>query len=125
MYSFTSPIIGGGDTENGGAGGRRLPGLTAAQRAFGGTDDVTLTRENAAKYLRDMVEEFVKARILNQRCGICGSDQFTYEDRPTRYTDIDEATIELQRLEAEQMTSRALLDAQGRTFDSQISGGRN
>lgn len=87
------------------------PGITAAQEDFGGTDDITLTEENAADYLRSMVEGLVKRQSLNPWCGVCHSRQFTYEDRPTRFATMREAIPELQRLEDAQQRTRVFFDA--------------
>jgi hypothetical protein len=56
---------------------------------------------------------------LNPWCGICGSRELAYEDRPTPYRTIEDALPELRETEQANLESRAHLDALGLSYDSQ------
>jgi hypothetical protein len=86
-----------------------VPGVSAAQRDFGSMDDITLTEANAADYLKSMVEGLIERQAVNPWCGICNSQKFYYEDRPTSFRTMEEARPELERMEAENARARMLL----------------
>jgi hypothetical protein len=86
-----------------------VPGISAAQRDFGSTDDITLTEANAAAYLKSMVEGLIERRAVNPWCGICNSRKLSYEDRATSFRTMEEARPELERLQAENARARMLL----------------
>lgn len=88
-------------------------GLTAAQAEFGGFDDITLTEANAAGYVRGMVEGLLLRLTLNPWCGICfaPSTGWLYEDAPTKFKSIEEATPHLKRVEEANQQAREMIDA--------------
>lgn len=88
-----------------------VPGETAAQEHVSGPDDITLTEETAADYVRGIVEEMVHRGSMNPWCGICGSRDLFYEDAPTRFATMDEAQGPLREMEIDQQVSRVLMEA--------------
>lgn len=87
------------------------PGITAAQADFGSCDDITLTKANAAGYLRTLVEGLVERKTFDPWCGLCRAAKATwvYEDELTRFWSMEEALPELEKLEAEQMLARMIM----------------
>jgi hypothetical protein len=83
-----------------------VPGLTAAQKDFGGTEDITLDESNAASYLRSLIEHMVATRGLDPFCGICKSTNLTYDDQPSIFKTIDEALPVMRKLEEQQLQAR-------------------
>ena len=59
--------------------------------------------------LRKAVEQVLAAGALNPWCGLCGSRDWHYEDRATKFRTLDEARSELARLEAQNAAARAAL----------------
>lgn len=59
-----------------------LPGLTAAQKEFGGTEDITLTEANAIDYLRLMVKGMIERQSIDPWCSLCHSprERWIFED---------------------------------------------
>ena len=47
----------------------------------------------------------------NPWCGICGSRDWTYEQRLTKYKTMEEAKTEMSKLELENLVSRLLIDS--------------
>jgi hypothetical protein len=56
---------------------------------------------------------------LNDWCGICGSHDLSIEVARTPYPTMEEAMVEIKKVEAANITSRAALDAAGLTHDIQ------
>jgi hypothetical protein len=83
-----------------------MPGITSAQKDFGGCDDITLDESNAADYLRSMIEGFIARSCLDAWCGLCKCRNFTYEDGASIFETIDEAYPTLKRMEEAQMRTR-------------------
>jgi hypothetical protein len=73
-----------------------------------------LTRENASGHLRRRVELLLAMQAMNPYCGICGAREWTYEDRPTGFETMAEAMPHLEKSEAEQRQTAALLKRHGR-----------
>jgi hypothetical protein len=67
----------------------------------------------------DLMEEMRRTLGINPWCGICGSQELVYEDRPTAFEALQEAMPMLRELEDEQLRSRGLLDDLGVSYDSQ------
>jgi hypothetical protein len=91
-----------------------LPGITSAQKELGGTEDITLTVENAAPYLQSIVESMIASGGLHARCGICGSTELVYEDRVTIFATMEEALPRLREEERMQRVTRLVIDAAGK-----------
>jgi hypothetical protein len=73
--------------------------------------EVTLTEENASDYMRSMGDGLVKAGKVNRLCDLCGSEELWYEDKPTRFDDIEQAYRVMKEVEAAQMATREFLKA--------------
>jgi hypothetical protein len=56
--------------------------------------------------LRAHLKEMQKAKVLNARCGICGSRDLHYEDNATQYATMEEARAPLAESAAQQMVTR-------------------
>lgn len=70
----------------------------------------------------EVVDKLEARRIalrLNPWCGICGSRELRFEDRPAPYQTMDEALPALRETERENLESRAYLEKMGLTYDSQ------
>jgi hypothetical protein len=91
-----------------------VPGITGAQKEFGGTEDITLDESNAVEYMRSIVEGLIERHVINPWCGLCMSRVFSYEDALTRFKTIEEAEPILRQLEAEQLEIKRSFGSQPR-----------
>jgi hypothetical protein len=70
-----------------------------------------LTPETAADAFRGVIEGMIGKKAMNPWCHICGSREWVYEDVPSRFKTVEEATPELRRLYLENMRTRSIIDA--------------
>jgi len=87
-----------------------MPGLTAAQKDFGLNDDITLTVENAADYLKGVVDALIAHEAFNPWCHLCNAkrEQWLFEDKPTICDSLEEAKGPLRDMGREQALARRL-----------------
>jgi len=88
-----------------------MPGLTAAQKDFGSNDDITLTAENAAEYVKGLVDGLIARKAFNPWCHLCNAkrEQWVFEDAQTIFNSIQEAEGPLRQMEQEQARARRFL----------------
>lgn len=67
-------------------------------------DDVAMAE------FREQVTEWIRKGVINPWCGICGSREWAYEQRSTKYKTVSEARPELKMLELENMLSRHIIE---------------
>jgi hypothetical protein len=65
------------------------------------------------------LKEVAKQIGLNPWCGICGSTVLTYETKKTGFKTMSDALPFIYAIEQANLTTRALLDTVGATFDIQ------
>ena len=58
----------------------------------------------------------------NPWCGICGSHDLRFEEGRTKFKTMAEAMPSVAQIGLHQMLTRALLEKEGRTYDSQRQG---
>lgn len=76
------------------------------------TSDLGLNPKTAPGVLRETVNQWVAEGKINPYCEICGSQAFTYEDRPTRFNSIQEAMPELEAIQMRENLIRMAHDEQ-------------
>lgn len=64
----------------------------------------------AMAVFQQQIEEWIATKTINPWCGICNSRNWTYEQRRTKYGSMEQAKVELKRLELENLLSRMILD---------------
>jgi hypothetical protein len=77
-------------------------------------DDATTSRQEIEACLRKVMRN----NHLNEWCGICGSRDLTFEDLPTSFASLEQALPTLKACEADQLLTKAILDASGASHDS-------
>jgi hypothetical protein len=75
--------------------------------------------EMSSAVARSKIDRFLDNGHIARHCGICGSTDLRYEDRPTIFKTLEEAEPILAQLQADNFKTRALLDAAGLTHDVQ------
>ena len=79
-------------------------------------DDAVTTGAEALQMFQSMVQSMVLVTTdgggLNPWCGICESRDWFYEDGVTGFTTLAEAKPFLEKCQADQMATRALIDQQ-------------
>jgi len=80
--------------------------------AFDEKDGVNTTLEQ----FEVLVKNYISEGKINPWCGICGSEQWSYEAGRTRFETMEEALPQLERLERQQSLTRAIL-SKNRTRD--------
>jgi len=75
-------------------------------------DPNDITSEQALTDFKSVVVCAIANRQINPWCAICDAraPQWAYEDAPTKYETLKEASPELHRLEVEQHIARAHMD---------------
>ena len=68
-------------------------------------DDVALATTQAT------IEGWLARQVILPTCGICGSSSWHYEQRRTRFRTMEEANVELRKLETANRVSREMIDA--------------
>jgi hypothetical protein len=72
-------------------------------------NDIALSPETAPSWLRGVLDGMILTGV-NPWCGLCGAerDSWIYEDAKSKFTSIEEARPELERLEREQAFTRMM-----------------
>jgi hypothetical protein len=71
-------------------------------------DTEVIDQALALKGFQQLMEDAVSEGVLNRRCEICDTAiDFRWEDAKTNFTSIEEAKPMMERLEAENIASRA------------------
>ncbi len=87
------------------------PGFTAAQADFGSCEDITLTEENAAEYLRSLVDGLIERKAIDPWCGIChaGRPRWFFEDSLLEFETLAEAMPYLEQSARDQERAQVFL----------------
>lgn len=74
-------------------------------------DDTKTTGKDALELFQSMVLVAIDGGGLNRWCGICQSRDWHYEDGVTRFTTLEDAKPFIEQCQADQLASRAFIDA--------------
>jgi hypothetical protein len=72
-------------------------------------EGIVVTEKNAEEMLKAVLHDLLSRKLLDPWCGICKSKQWFYEDRPTRFKTMQEATPALLEAEAANLASAEYL----------------
>lgn len=73
-------------------------------------DDRYKVEGEATDELRAIIRDMIAHRMIDAACGICGSNDFQYEDAATPFATMEEAREPLAKAQAANLATRAAIE---------------
>jgi hypothetical protein len=73
-------------------------------------DPEELPHDVAMATFQSSIEEWVRKEVIDPWCGICHSREWHYEPAKTKYKTMEEAAVELSKIETANRASRRIVD---------------